>query len=184
MVDTNHRYGLSDALRLGNELEQYTLRWYEEPVAPEDYDGYRTLRGKLNMPIAGGENEHTLYGFRELIGRGCVDVSQPDVGSAGGFSACRHITALAQSHSVQVNPHVWGSGVAQAASLQLIAALPVSHHAVFPTEPILEYDTSSHPFRRDLILPAVVQRNGFVDIPQGSGLGIEINRDVLKRYMG
>ena len=106
------------------------------------------------------------------------------MGSAGGFSACRHITALAQSHGVQVNPHVWGSGVAQAASLQLIAALPVSHHAVFPTEPILEYDTSSHPFRRDLILPAVVQRNGFVDIPQGSGLGIEINRDVLKRYMG
>ena len=94
------------------------------------------------------------------------------------------ITALAQSHGVQVNPHVWGSGVAQAASLQLIAALPVSHHAMFPTEPILEYDTLSHPFRRDLILSAVVQRNGFVDIPQGSGLGIEINRDVLKRYMG
>ena len=56
------------------------------------------------------------------------------------------ITALAQSHGVQVNPHVWGSGVAQAASLQLIAALPVSHHAVFPTEPILEYDMSSHLF--------------------------------------
>ncbi len=94
------------------------------------------------------------------------------------------ITALAQSHGVQVNPHVWGSGVAQAASLQLIAALPVSHHAVFLTEPILEYDPSAHPFSRDLILPAVVQRNGFVDIPQGSALGVEINRDVLKRYMG
>ena len=55
------------------------------------------------------------------------------------------ITALALSHGVQVNPRVWGSGVAQAASLQLIAALPVSHHAVFPAEPILEYDTSAHP---------------------------------------
>jgi len=182
MVDTNHGYGLSDALRLGIGLEQYDLRWYEEPVAPEDHAGYRTLREKLDVPIAGGENEHTLHGFRELIGRGCVDVAQPDIGSAGGFSACRHIAALAQSHGVQVNPHVWGSGISQAASLQLIAALPVSHHAVFPTEPILEYDTSSHPFRRDLVSPAVLQRNGSVDIPQGPGLGIEVDRDVLQRY--
>jgi D-galactarolactone cycloisomerase len=182
MVDTNHGYGLSDALKLGIGLEQYNLRWYEEPVAPEDHDGYRTLRQKLNVPIAGGENEHTLYGFRELIGRGCVDIAQPDIGSAGGFSACRHITALAQSHGVQVNPHVWGSGVSQAASLQLIAALPVSHHSVFPTGPILEYDTSSHPFRRDLISPAVLQRSGSVEIPQGPGLGIEVNREILQRY--
>ncbi|MDQ3260770.1 MAG: mandelate racemase/muconate lactonizing enzyme family protein [Pseudomonadota bacterium] len=182
MVDTNHGYGLSDALRLGRGLEDYDLRWYEEPVAPEDYDGYRMLRQKLNMPIAGGENEHTLFGFRELIGRGCVDVAQPDIGSAGGFTACRHTVALAQSHGVQINPHVWGSGVAQAASLQLIAALPVTHHAVFPLQPILEYDTSSHPFRRDLISPAVIQRDGSVDIPQGPGLGIEINRGVLERY--
>lgn len=182
MVDTNHGYGLSDALKLGLALEQYGLRWYEEPVAPEDHDGYRMLRQKLDVPIAGGENEHTLYGFRELIGRGCVDVAQPDIGSAGGFSACRHIAALAQSHSVQVNPHVWGSGVSQAASLQLIAALPVSHHSIFPTEPILEYDTSSHPFRRDLISPAILQRDGSVEIPQRPGLGIEVNREMLQRY--
>ena len=182
MVDTNHGYGLSDALRLGHGLEEYHLRWYEEPVVPEDYAGYRVLRDKLNMPVAGGENEHTLFGFRELIGRGCVDVAQPDIGSAGGFTACRHIAALAQSHGVQVNPHVWGSGIAQAASLQLIAALPVTHHSVFPTEPILEYDTSSHPFRHELISPAVVQQGGWVDVPQKPGLGIEVNREVLGRY--
>lgn len=182
MVDTNHGYGVSEALRLGIGLEPYNLRWYEEPVVPEDYVGYRTLRDKLSMPIAGGENEHSLYGFRELIGRGCVDVAQPDMGSAGGFTACRHIVALAQSHGVAVNPHVWGSGVAQAASLQLIAALPVPHHSVFPTQPILEYDTSTHPFRRDLISPPVVQQNGVVTIPQGPGLGIEVNRDVISKY--
>ena len=182
MVDTNHGYGLSDALRLGHGLEEYHLRWYEEPVVPEDYAGYRVLRDKLNMPVAGGENEHTLFGFRELIGRGCVDVAQPDIGSAGGFTACRHIAALAQSHGVQVNPHLWGSGIAQAASLQLIAALPVTHHGVFPTEPILEYDTSSHPFRHELISPAVVQQGGWVDVPQKPGLGIEVNREVLGRY--
>ena len=100
-------------------------------------------------------------------------------GSAGGFRNAAN-GALA-NHGVQINPSM-GIGVAQAASLQLIAALPVTHHAVFPTQPILEYDTSSHPFRRDLISPAVLQRDGSVDIPQGPGLGIEINREVLERY--
>ncbi len=87
MVDTNHGYGVAEALQLGRDLEQYDLRWYEEPVAPEDYAGYRELRDKLAMPIAGGENEHTLFGFRELLSRRCVDVAQPDLGSAGGITA-------------------------------------------------------------------------------------------------
>src|SRR5215470_7390648 len=73
MVDTNHAYGRAEALRLGRALEEYALRWYEEPVAPEDLTGYVEMRNKLSMPIAGGENEHTLYGFRELLGAGAVD---------------------------------------------------------------------------------------------------------------
>ena len=68
MVDTNHAYGVADAVRLGHALERYDLRWYEEPVAPEDLAGYREVRQALSMPIAGGENEHTLFGFRELLG--------------------------------------------------------------------------------------------------------------------
>ena len=61
MVDTNHAYGRSEALSLGQALKDYNLRWYEEPVVPEDIDGYSELRSKLDIPIAGGENEHTLY---------------------------------------------------------------------------------------------------------------------------
>src|SRR5262249_10319672 len=136
MVDTNHAYGRADALRLGRLLEPFQLRWYEEPLAPEDHTGHRELRAALSIPIAGSENEHSIYGFRDLLGQGCVDLAQPDVGSAGGFTACRHIIALAQAHGIQVNPHVWGSAVAQAASLQLIAAIPVAHHSVCPSEPI------------------------------------------------
>jgi D-galactarolactone cycloisomerase len=103
MVDTNHAYGRAEALRLGRALEQYKLRWYEEPVVPEDIAGYVEMRQKLAMPIAGGENEHTLYGYRELLGAGAVDIAQPDLGSCGGISAGKHIIALAQSHGVQVN---------------------------------------------------------------------------------
>ncbi|MGE0800345.1 MAG: mandelate racemase/muconate lactonizing enzyme family protein [Lautropia sp.] len=182
MIDTNHAYGRAEAAALGRALDDYGLLWYEEPVAPEDLDSYVELRRKLSMPIAGGENEHTLYGFRDFIGRGCVDICQPDLGSCGGFTACRHVVALAQAHGVMVNPHVWGSAVAQAASLQMIAAIPTTNHSLYATQPILEYDRSSHPFRRDLVAKPIDHADGWVAIPTGPGLGIEIDRAVLDRY--
>ena len=148
MVDTNHAYGRAEALKLGRALDEFNLRWYEETVVPKDVQGYVEMRQKLTMPIAGGENEHTLFGFREFLGASAVDVAQPDLGSCGGLTAGRHIVALAQSHGVQVNPHVWVSGNTQAESLQFIAGVPVAHHALFSQEPILEYDRSSHPSAR------------------------------------
>ena len=182
MIDTNHAYGRAEALRLGRALDQYSLRWYEEPVAPEDVRGYAEMREKLTMPIAGGENEHTLYGFRELFGANALDIAQPDLGSCGGISAARHIVALAQAHGVAVNPHVWGSAIAQAASLQMIAALPSAHHSLFAEEPVFEYDRSSHPFRQHLITQPIVQQDGWVAIPTGPGLGVEVDRTVLEKY--
>jgi len=182
MVDTNHAYGRAEALRLGRALQQYDLLWYEEPVAPEDVQGYAEMRSKLAMPIAGGENEHTLYGFREFLAAGAVDIAQPDLGSCGGISAGRHIAALAQAHGVQVNPHVWGSAIAQAASLQWIAALPVAHHSLFAQQPVLEFDRSSHPFRQQLIARPIEVVDGWVDIPDGPGLGIDVERGILEKY--
>lgn len=182
MVDTNHAYGRAEALRLGYVLDEYDLRWYEEPVVPEDIEGYIELRGKLRSPIAGGENEHTLYGFADLLSRRAVDVAQPDIGSCGGVSAIRHIATLGQAHGIEINPHVWGSAIAQAASLQVMAALPVTNHSLFAREPILEYDRSSHPFRRELIAQPIELSNGLVKIPDGPGLGIEVVEDTLDRY--
>lgn len=182
MVDTNHAYGRAEALRLGRALDGFGLRWYEEPVAPEDLRGYVEMRDKLTMPIAGGENEHTLFGFRELLAAGAVDIAQPDIGSCGGITAARHVATLAQAHGVLVNPHVWGSAVAQAASLQVIAALPVAHHSLHPQEPVLEYDRSSHPFRNQLVHEPIGLVDGRVAIPTRPGLGIEIDRGTLERY--
>jgi len=182
MVDTNHAYGRAEALRLGWVLDELDLRWYEEPVAPEDIDGYCELRRRLRTPIAGGENEHTLYGFRDLLGRHAVDIAQPDIGSCGGITGARHIVALAQAHGIEVNPHVWGSAVAQAASLQVLAALPVTHHSLFSREPVLEYDRSSHPFRRDLVAAPMELDGGVVHIPDAPGLGIEVLRATVERF--
>jgi D-galactarolactone cycloisomerase len=184
MIDVNHAYGVADAIRLGRSLEDmgWRLRWYEEPVAQEDLDGYAEVRRALATPIAGGENEYTLFGFRNLLAARAVDVAQPDVCIAGGFTGCRHIVALAHAHGVQVNPHVWASAVGQAASLQLISAIPVANHALFPSDILLEFDTSSHPFRNELTDMPLQQREGWVEIPQKPGLGIEIDRHIIGRF--
>ena len=151
MIDANHAYGVADAIALGRAVADLDLLWFEEPVAPEDRAGYAEVRRSVTMPIAGGENEHTLYGFRDFLAGGGVDIVQPDLASCGGFTAAKHIVALAQAAALRVNPHVWGTGVAQAASVQLIAALPVAHNALYQVAPLLEYDCSDHPFRMSLV---------------------------------
>ena len=184
MIDTNHAYGVAEAIRLGRGLEEqgWKLRWYEEPVTQEDLDGYGEVRRALATPIAGGENEFTLFGFRELFARRAVDIAQPDICAAGGFTGCRHIVALAHAHGVQVNPHVWASAVGQAASVQLIAAIPPAHHSLFNPQPLLEFDMSSHPFRERLTDHPLRQRDGWVEVPRRPGLGIEVSREVLEHY--
>lgn len=184
MIDTNHAYGVAEAIRLGRALEDmgWRLRWYEEPVVQEDLDGYAEVRRALATPIAGGENEYTLFGFKEVFTRRALDIAQPDICIAGGFTGCRHIVALAHAHGVQVNPHVWASAVGQAASLQLIAAIPIANHALFANDILLEFDTSSHPFREHLTDAPLRQREGWVDIPQKPGLGIEVDRNIIEKY--
>ena len=182
MVDTNHAYGRRDALTLGRKLSEFDLRWYEEPVVPEDVESYVELRRCLPMAIAGGENEHGLYGFKSLFAAGAVDIAQPDIGSCGGFTGARHIVTLAQAFGVEINPHVWGSAIAQAASLQLIAALPISHHSIFSRQPILEYDQSAHPFRRELVEDPIEIEGGLVIIPSRPGIGISVNKKTIERF--
>lgn len=182
MIDTNHAYGVADAIRLGRALERFDLRWYEEPVTQEDLAGYREVRQAVGCPVAGGENEFTLFGFRDLIGARAVDIVQPDIAAAGGFTACRHITALAHANGVAVNPHVWGSAIGQAASLHLIASLPDAHPSLHTAHPIFEYDQSEHPFRRELVRAPIEQRDGWVGVPMAPGLGIDVDRAVLEKY--
>ena len=134
------------------------------------------------MPIAGGENEHTLFGFRNLFENGAVDIAQPDIGSCGGITAAKQIINLAHSFGIEVNPHVWGSSIAQAASIQVIASIPTTHHSIFARSPILEYDQSSHPFRRDLLNNPLNLKDGMINVSSEPGLGIDVNIDTIKKF--
>jgi D-galactarolactone cycloisomerase len=182
MVDANHAYNVSAARRILKAIEPFDIHWFEEPISPEDIDGYRELKNLTSIYLAAGENEFTKLGFREWVSRRAVDILQPDLCSAGGFTECRKISVLAQAWHMMLIPHVWGSGIGLAASLQFLATVPPAPLALKPVEPMLEYDQSSHPFRQDLIFDAITMRDGKVQVPTGPGLGVEINRDVIERY--
>ncbi len=182
MVDANHAYNVGSARRILKAIEPASIHWFEEPISPEDIDGYRELKNLTNIYLAAGENEFSKIGFREWISRRAVDILQPDLCSAGGFTECRKISALAQAWHMTLIPHVWASGIGLAASLQFLATIPPAPLALNPVEPMLEYDQSSHPFRQDLIFGAITMQEGKVQIPTAPGLGVEINRDVIERY--
>jgi D-galactarolactone cycloisomerase len=182
MVDANHAYSVGAARRLLKAIEPAGIHWFEEPISPEDIDGYRELKSLTSIYLAAGENEFTKIGFREWISRRAVDILQPDLCSAGGFSECRKISALAQAWHLPLIPHVWASGIGLAASLQFLATLPPAPLALHPIEPMLEYDQSSHPFRQDLIFGAITMQDGKVQIPDRPGIGVEINREIIERY--
>ena len=117
MVDANHAYNKNDALYVGRGLDEMEIYWFEEPVAPEDYDGYKELKEKLKINIAGGEAEFTKYGWNQLIKNNCIDIAQPEVCGLGGITEYLKVSALAQSNFIPIVNHVWGSALSVAVNL-------------------------------------------------------------------
>jgi D-galactarolactone cycloisomerase len=183
MVDANHAYDATAAIRVGRQIEDLDIAWFEEPVPPEDLQGYRQVKSALRIPIAGGEAEFTRWGFRSILVDRVIDILQPDVCAAGGLSECKKIADMANAFGVRVNPHVWGSGVALAASLQLIATLPDNPPGLHPIPPLLELDQSEHPIRMAILREPIRHQAGWVEIPTGPGLGIEIDRTAFAKFL-
>src|SRR5213076_848577 len=181
-MDANHAYDAGQAIRLGRKLEACDLAWFEEPVVPEDVDGYCQVKAALRIPIAGGETEYARWGFRELCARRAVDIVQPDICGCGGFTEAWRIAALASASSMTVYPHVWGTAVGLFASLHLTAALPPNPPALLAAEPLFELDRTPNPLRDQLALNPPKRAGDMVDVPTGPGLGLEIDRAVLERY--
>jgi D-galactarolactone cycloisomerase len=182
MMDANCAYDVPAARRLLLECRDADVHFFEEPLAPEDLEGYKALRNLTATYVAAGENLFGKIGYRRWVSEGALDILQPDLCSSGGFTECKKIAAVAQAWTTAVVPHVWGSGIGLAASLQFIATLPPTPLSLNPEEPMLEYDRSTHPFRENLIGGAISTMNGKVPVPQGTGIGVEVDREVLERY--
>lgn len=173
MVDANYAYDTGTARRVGEELADLGVYWFEEPVNPEHTDSYVKLSEQLEIQIAAGEC-NTPYELARMISEKAIEIAQPDVCNIGGLTPSKRLSYLCNEFGVQMNPHVWGTPIAMGASLQLLS---VTHG-----NPWLEFDLSSNPLRTDLATTAFTVEDGAVSIPEKPGIGVQPDPDVIEQY--
>jgi L-rhamnonate dehydratase len=176
LIDTGwyiHRTA-KEAIQMVKSLEPFRPFLIEEPLSPEDYDGYAQLADAVDTLIACGEQEATDWGFHALIERGKVDVIQPDLSRCGGFTAARKIVHLTDLYNRLCIPHAWTSDLLTAASLHLNAFM---RQSVFQ-----EFNVTVGPLSRELCLNPIHLEDGMLRVPQGPGLGVEVDESVIAKY--
>jgi L-alanine-DL-glutamate epimerase-like enolase superfamily enzyme len=177
LIDAGLGYGrdAQTAIEVARELEQLGVFWFEEPFDPDEYAAYAELADAVDIRIAAGEQDTTVWGFRELIERGHVDLVQPDVTRCGGITEWLRIAELAREHGVETVPHAWKSGIIKAASLHCNAVIP---DALFQ-----EYCVADTPINQTLTRERLpVEDGGFIRVPDAPGLGVTLDDEVVARY--
>jgi L-alanine-DL-glutamate epimerase-like enolase superfamily enzyme len=173
MLDTNCPWTVGEATAMARRLERYALRWLEEPVwPPEDYVGLARVRAATTTPIACGENEATVFGFRELMRAGAADVIQPSVTKVGGLLELKKIAILAAAENVTLVPHSFYFGPGLAATLHAIASTPGVPYIEYPSGELAP-SLSKAPIRCAA---------GRVSIEDRPGLGADPDPDVMARH--
>lgn len=173
MIDAGICYDTVTAIKRAGQFAEYNPFWLEEPLHPDNIEGYAQLAAASPIRIAAGEQETTQQGFQALLDAG-VAVVQPDVARVGGPSQAVQIGRLAaQRHRLCVN-HSYKTGVSIAASLHFLAALPNSS--------LLEYCVEQGPLRQTLTRETFPVVDGYVAVPQEPGLGVTLDEEVLARY--
>lgn len=173
MLDVNCVWTPREAIAMAQRFAPYELAWLEEPVwPPEDYQGLAEVAAAVETPIAAGENEATTFGFREMIAHRAVDILQPSMTKVGGLLEFKKICALAATANLSVAPHSFYFGPGLAATLHLIASTPGCLFVEFPTGEL----------EAPLLTDPIQAKDGYVEVPAGPGLGVELNEEALTRY--
>lgn len=175
MADAYMGWTLDYARRMIPLLEPFHLRWLEEPVIPDDVAGYAALKAMNRVPIAGGEHEFTLYGFRQLLDAKAVDVIQFDTNRVGGITQAKKISALAEAHSVPVIPHA-----GQMHNYHIVMSSLNSPMAEF--FPLVDIEVGNELFWY-IFKGEPVPKNGFIELDENKpGLGLDIDEEGLKKF--
>jgi L-rhamnonate dehydratase len=175
MADAYMGWHLDYAKRMLPLLEPFHLRWLEEPVIPDDIHGYAELRRLGRIPIAGGEHEFTLYGFRELIEARAVDYIQFDTNRVGGPTQARKISALAEAHQIPVIPHA-----GQMHNYHIVMASLNSPMAEF--FPPVDVEVGNELFWY-IFKGEPTPKNGFIDLDENMpGLGLTVDEGALRKF--
>lgn len=176
MVDVGRyvKWDASYAISMANRLRKYNLFWLEEPLPQDDIEGYAKLAKEVDTPIAAGECLYTAFDFFDIIRRRAVDLVQPDVSKVGGISEAKRIVDFADENKTPWVPHNWSTAINSAASLHLCASSPQGFLMEFKEEP--------NPLLSEIIKQPLKINKGTMEVPLGSGLGIEMDLDAIEKY--
>ncbi len=167
-------WSVADAIRRTRAFDEYQLAWMEEPLEPYDVEGFRRLRSQVTCLIGTGEREFTVRGYQRLLGEGISDVVGFDPARAGGITGGLEVIKLVEAANVWFNAHAWSSAITTAASIALSAS--TSRCLLFEMKPL------ANPMQNELVTSPFVQRDGFMEVPTGPGLGIEVIESVVEHY--
>lgn len=167
-------HGLRWAVRTAQMLAAYDIVWFEEALPPDDLAGFIELRRQSPVPIAGGEVLTRRQSFWPFLQQHAFDIVQPDCTKCGGLTEAWRIGWMAHEHNIQLVPHGWNTAIGLAADLHLTAALPRATY--------VEYLTPSPYIDQLLLTPLRPDADGFLHLPDGPGLGVELNRDALREF--
>jgi L-alanine-DL-glutamate epimerase-like enolase superfamily enzyme len=175
-VDCHWRYNASDVVKVARELEIFRLLWLEDPVPPNNTAALKEVSSKVIVPIATGENLFLFEGFQEIIAQHALSIVTPDLQKVGGLSIGQSIAQFADLHTMPVAPHNISSPVGTLAAAHFCAAIP--------NFLALEFHASDVPFWNDLVegLSTPLIQDGYIEVPQRSGLGVTLNEDVARRH--
>lgn len=174
-VDAATRYDTRDIPEVIRYCEDNRVFWLEEPFTPDNIQAYAELRSRTSIPIAAGENHYGRYAFRDLFEARAISICQADFTKSGGFTEVKKIADMAAAFHILLAPHTSHSVISAAGNAHLLCALP---HGI-----IYEADVAPvNPFRTDLAKSSYGVVDGFIEPPDGPGLGIELNEDVLEKY--
>jgi L-alanine-DL-glutamate epimerase-like enolase superfamily enzyme len=174
--DANNGYSVSTAIRMGRRFQdELGIIHYEEPVAQFDYAGIAQVVAALDVPVAAGEHEYTRWQFRDLITQANADIVQPDVVKCAGLSEAVRIAALASAYNRMLVPHQTQPAIGTAANLHFTACFAREDRAQ-------EYDINpKRAILNEVIHPRLEQKEGYLPVPDGPGLGIEIDEVGLRK---
>jgi len=161
-------------LEMAQRLAPYNLNWIEEPVLSDDLEGYARLGSQLSCKVAGGESLTTQWEFKQFLEQARVDIVQPDITRCGGITEMKRIYNLAQLYSTELVPHGFSTGILLAASVHFLAACEYGT--------LMEYSRSTSPLFTDLVINPIRFEEGYLQVPRGPGLGVELDWTVVERY--
>tara|TARA_B100002003_G_scaffold87213_1_gene81612 strand:+ start:650 stop:1801 length:1152 start_codon:yes stop_codon:yes gene_type:complete len=175
LVEMHRRLAPMHAIKIARQIEEYEPFWYEEPVLAENIDALAAAKREIRIPVVTGEELYTKFEFREVFEKQAADIINPDVCNVGGILELKEIGAMAEPYFVAVSPHNYNS-----TALGLAATIQVS--ATMPNFLITEYFLNLEDFGKDITVDPFEVNNGYIELPETPGLGIEIDESSLAKY--